>query len=444
MYVLKGFVTNSAFTNNAIPNITGETPGSVSTIGEISTLSLTYAQQKGYYFPSTGPTDLSLITFTSALNGVPQLLTSDISDHVLTVAQTLFSYMHTTGQIMSDTLLLYLLGQFSATANNFQCGTIISDGANWAPEWLSWTNTSLTELSAGNEIKVWFVDVSFRNEYDGSQIVVVPPTLVLDNFFNPSSMVATMLSAITPVMVMSAIQTAKNGCPETVVTCETFNYIDPLNSANVIPTNWYMLIYGSAGNNVDSMADALIAYILANSTHTEADWIKVLPDLFNRTEFVLVPLWDNYSIPNRTLQAGIYSPIASMTNSLALLTQVEPSYPSAHIDEYATLMSFPYKSMQIASIGSPNNKDAWYQINNVMPDVINVSSTSTDFSRMSATTQAWATMIANMLVIAETMTTDTTIPRTMTALTRNGILYLVQNYNNIDYLVAVKSNFPLP
>jgi hypothetical protein len=49
-----------------------------------------------------------------------------------------------------------------------------------------------------------------------------------------------------------------------------------------------------------------------------------------------------------------------------------------------------------------------------------------------------------MLVIAETMTTDTTIPRTMTALTRNGILYLVQNYNNIDYLVAVKSNFPLP
>ena len=447
MFTLSGFISNAAFTNNAIPTQNGETPGAVAVIGELSTLSLTYAQQKGYYTLSTGVTPLTLTVFASETNSTPQLLTTDISDHVLTVAQALFTYAHTTGQIDATDTLNHMLTAFSGVATNFQCGAIVTDGTNYMPEWLSWENLSLSEIqSGGNNIQVWFDDTSFQNEYSGNQIVIIPPFTPLDNFFNPSSQVATSLAQYTAAQNTARIQSAKNGCPETILTCETFNYIDPLNSANTLPTNWYLLIYGAAGNNVDTIANALITYVLDNSTHNQSQWEAIMPDLFERTEFTMIPLWDNYSISPGSITAGIYSPVSNMANTVALVNQALTGvngYTETQINTYANVMDNPYKSMTIATVGSTNNRNAQYEITDVFPDIINVSSTSADFNRMSQLTQNWLIMIATMLVIAETMTPDTAIPFSMSSVTRNGVLYLVQNYNNIDYLIAAKSSFPL-
>ena len=45
-----------------------------------------------------------------------------------------------------------------------------------------------------------------------------------------------------------------------------------------------------------------------------------------------------------------------------------------------------------------------------------------------------------MLLVAESMTQYSSIPLGYTKLIRNNILYLVYNYQTIDYLVAAKSN----
>jgi hypothetical protein len=57
-------------------------------------------------------------------------------------------------------------------------------------------------------------------------------------------------------------------------------------------------------------------------------------------------------------------------------------------------------------------------------------------------TQNWLVMIANMLPIAETMTAYTSVPVGMTKVTRNGILYLVKRFDNINYLIAAKLTLP--
>jgi hypothetical protein len=61
---------------------------------------------------------------------------------------------------------------------------------------------------------------------------------------------------------------------------------------------------------------------------------------------------------------------------------------------------------------------------------------------MSLNTQNWARLLNSMIIVAEKMGKYTSIPITMSKVTRDGILYLVSRYDNINYLVAAKSNFP--
>jgi hypothetical protein len=437
MFELKGFINNATFTNNSVA-------GGVAQIGELSQLSLTYSQDIGWY-KSSLTEDCTLVSFKSASGDTFTQLTSNISDHVLTIAQGIFTYANTNGQIFSDTLLQWLLTTYGSVANTFTCGNIITDGTNYMPEWVAWSNTSIPAIqgSGGNAIKIWFVDASFQTEYDEYTIVVIPPIANLATFFQPASILQTALNAVLPADLFATIQAAKNGYPETILRCDTFNYIDPNNANTSIPTNWYTLIYGNAGNNVDAVGQAIINYILANSNQNQAAWTTIIPSLFLRTEFVILPLWTQYAIPNSNLQNGIYSPIANSAATLELLEQVDSGYATQHISANMTIMSHPYKSLAIASIGSPANKNSWFQLQQVFPDFLNILSTDNDFERMTQSTQGFANMLAQMLITAESMTAGSILPSGMTKMTRASILYLVQNYEGIYYLVAAKTNFPL-
>lgn len=434
MFVLKGFISHSQFASNAL--------GVVAPIGEISTQSLTYAREIGLYKSTGISTDISLTTFMTAMDAVPQQLTQDIVDHAVTIAKHIYDRsIAAHGEIYADELLNNLIDTFGSVAENFACGEIVNDGTVWMPEWLEWKNTSIASVNTSdNAFKVWFADTSFQNQYDEYEIVVVPPFDNLDNFFRTGGEVDSLLSAITPSETMNRIQLAKNGYPETVIRAETYDYVDPYNADHKVPATWNVLIYGNAGNNIDAIADALINYILAHSAYTRDDWIKILPDLFRHTEFVIVPLWDQYAIPNRDIVAGIYSPITNLKRALALIKQVVVNYPGSHIDENVDVMSHPYKSLSLLAVGSPDNRNDWFKITDLFPDYINVSSTSIDFNRMSQTTQGWVNLLNDMLIGAEKMGFYTSLPVGMTKTVRNGVLYLVKRYGTVNYLIAAKVN----
>jgi hypothetical protein len=307
------------------------------------------------------------------------------------------------------------------------------------PEWVSWTDLA----NPGSFIRIWFADASFQSEYDEFTILVVPPITPLDDFFKAAANVQAEVNAVTQAQLFQNIQAAKNGDPESTIISMSYNWNDPNNPTNLIPTNWTIILYGMAGDNVDSISDALEAYILANSSHTRDDWVKIFPDIFKRTEFTLVPNWKNVAIAGRASgsndASAVYSPVANLTAALALLPQFA-SYPTAHINAHGTIMAHPYKSLQVLAIGSDQNRQNKFELTDVFPDMIAVSSTSTDFARMSQYTQTFLQKLAVMIATAETMTQYSSIPLGYTKLMRNGILYIVYNYDTIDYLVAAKSN----
>ena len=430
-FSLKAFIVNAVYINN--------NQGQTAPFGELSPYSLTFSQDVGVY-TTTGVTNLSLVTFTSQNSGVDATVPSGLATNVLNIANWIYALTNAqSGQIYADQLLSQLLLAFGNIANTFACGNIIQStlttGTYWIPEWVSWI-----DISTGAVVKIWFVDASFQAQYDDFTIVVVPPITPLNNFFLGASKVQGYINAVSYPQQMANVQAASNGFPYSIVEAETFSYIDPTNSANTIPTQWTVLIYGPMGNNVDSISDAIVNYCLANSSYDTTQWATILPDIFLRTEYIFVPFWDQYAIPNQSTQDGIYSPQVNLVRAQNLVVEVVPSYPSSHIDTYLNIMSYPYRSLQMGVIGSPNNKDGWYQLIQVFPDIISVPSTSVDFARMAASTQQFLINLGTMLIAAETMTPTSSVPSGYTSLTRDGKLYIVMNYDNIHYLVLAKEN----
>ena len=431
MYVLKSFISHALFANN--------NPGVVSQIGELSTQSLTYSKEIGSYTSSTSP-NLTLVSFKSALDTTQITVAPIFADHVLDVAKFIYDKSISTNILFdTDTMLSSLLAAFIGVAENFQMGAAVHDGSYYIPEWLSWDMVVTTGV-VENSLKIWFSDNSFQNEYDEYSITVVPPTDNLDNFFMTGTDVETMLKVFSDSENMNRIQTAKNGHPDTLIRLDSYNYIDPSNSSHVVPSKWAVIIYGKAGDNADSVSDALVNYILTHSTNTRAAWTSILPDLFRRTEFVIAPMWDQYAIPNRTLQAGIYSPIANLTRASTLIKQVAIGYSNTHINTNASVASHPYKSLALLSVGSADNRNSLFKLTDVFPDYISVSSTSLDFNRMSLLTQNWMLILEDMLIVAEGMSDFTSIPIGYSKMKRNNILFLTKRYDNINYLVATKAS----
>lgn len=432
MYVFKGFALHELLQNNAV--------GIINPIGELSTHSLTYSREKGMYVSAAAP-NISLVSFQSTQDGAQVPVDFLVANKILDICNWVYTKtLSTGGPLFGDELLAQLLVAFQTTATDFKCGAIVNDGARYAPEWVSWKLTGYGD----NFVRVWFSDPSFRAQYDEFSMTVIPPIDNLDDFFLFGTVVEDLLKSRSYSQSMEMIQAAKMTVPETIVRAETYDYHDPLVPSHLVPTNWSLLIYGQAGNNIDSIKDALVEYILTHSTHTRDEWIKILPDLFKRTEFTIVPLWDQFAIPNRILEAGIYSPIANVPRSIAIITRIASGYPGSHINANMSIMGNPYKSLAVIAVGGPENRDDKFKLGDVFPDYISVSSTSHDFNRMSAMTKAWVEILDRLIITAESMTEFTDIPKDMTRLKRNGTLYAVRTYLNVQYLVAAKANFPLP
>lgn len=305
----------------------------------------------------------------------------------------------------------------------------------------SYGNTSTTEAVPANQIKIWFADDALRLEYDEYEIVVVTPLTPVDDFFKTSTNVQTQINARTAAQAMDLIQTAKDGKPETIIRTMTYNYAHPDNPTLIVPTNWTVLIYGPGGDNPDSIKDALIDHVLSNSTHTQAEWAVILPDLFKRTEFIVLPRWDKYSVPNKTTQAGLYSSVVNLKETLDFMVAKVPFYAEAHVRNYATVMGHPYRYLTLAVIGSADNRNNLFRIDDVFADYIDVGTTSIDFNRMAQVTQDFCYALEEMLIYAESMTTNSAVPSSMRKLTRNNYLYVVRTIDNVQYLVAAKINY---
>lgn len=430
MYVLKGFAAHAGLEKNA--------PGQINAIGELSTQSMTYSREKGYYNNSNVAQGVLVVSFMSEDNKTEVEMTPAMRDEVLKITKFAYDITLTQPNIQLDTstFLQALTAQFSGEITNITGGKIVTDGRYWMPEFLAWKSRQVD-----SQIKIWFANQSFAAQYDEYDFTFVSPIWPLDDFFKRGDIVEGLLKSKTISQITAELQTAKNNHPETVIRVETYDYFDPLDTNRVVPSNWGILVYGLAGNNIDAIKEELAKWILDNSTHTRDEWAKILPDIFKKTEFMILPFWDKMAIPNKVNQVGIYSPILTGTAASARLRSFVNNYPAAHINANYQTMTYHYKTIGVAMVGGPENRDNKFKLDELFPDFITVSSTSIDFNRMSLRTQKFAEMLSYMIPAAEDFTENSDIPPGMMKMVRNGKLYLSQSFENVTYLVLVKSNF---
>jgi hypothetical protein len=422
-----------------IQSLINQNPSTVSQLGELSALSLSYSTTISESF-SSSLTGFRLVSFNcvnpgnSAQVPVPQYIT-DLSINLVSQALA-YSASHQL-PFVAQNFIDTLTANNSNIATNIQIGSFITEtGVVTLPEWISYTYAP-----DGSQIKIWLCDQSFQQEYDLYQIVVVPPITPIDTFFQTIGVVQNAVSAVTPSMYIAAIQAAKGIYPETALEAYTFNYYSPIVGNTPIPTTWTAIIYGQAGNNIDSVKAAIQAYIANNTSNTIANWQAIFPDIYKQTEFIIIPRWDKYAIPQATTISGLYSSMTNPQTDINFAVSKVPFYPASFVQQNITVMTHYYKYITLLVVNGQNNVAGSTNIEAIFPDYIPQSSNSLDFNRMTPATQQWSNLLEQMLMIAETMTDLSAIPTGFRRVYRNNVLFLASTLNNIDYLMAVKSTY---
>lgn len=429
MYTLKGFIVIGTLADNSV--------GAVAPLGELSPRGYTYAKEKGQYTdPAYG--DITLVSFKSDLDGSLIAVPSDYSQLSLQIAKWIYDQAEN-GQITDDRdqFITELTAAFNGDVTDWLVGEMKTNGTIWMPDSVAFDVAGTGE---DNRVRLWFSNETFTNLYDEYEIVVVPPVENIDVLLSDYNSVEAAVNTPNQTDITNRIQLAREDYPETVLRTVAYEWVDAGNEAYVLQTYWNVLIYGGAGNNIDLIKQAIIEYILENSSSDEDAWKEVIPDLFTSTEFIIAPFWNDYAIPNMTVEAGIYSPSIQVNNIAPYAVYASEGYPSGHVNTVMTVSQTSYKSLAFVAIGGPDNRDGVVRFRDRFPDYTAIPTNSIDFNRMSPSTQDWILQLIEMIEIAEDMTEQSDIPIGMDRVTRGDKMYLSASFDNILYLVLSKQS----
>lgn len=450
-YFLKGFVSIGALASNV--------PNEVAPLGELSVRSQTFAKDRELFGTSGGnttPSPISLTVFTSKDADGAAVPT----DQAITDALTQFSkwaYEQAEFGVFTSNPEVFrqqVLAEYTGMFYDVTVGPMVHQGSIYLPEWVvMYFNPNIVSPPLESpqfdrpRLKLWFSDAAFAVQYDDFKIEFIAPieTLDLDDFFTLAAVVKTKVEQRTIPELMLKVEMVTDGQPSTVVKSIDFDYHDPLDITNLIKTTWTFVIWGAAGDNLDLIKEELIKWILDNSTHTQEEWAEIFPDIFTSTEFILIPMWNQYAVPNRTLEEGVFSPIVNAQNALTIARKlcVGSKYTAPHIDTHMSIFGVPYKSIAVLACGGPENRNGKNRFEEQFMDYMAVPTTSIDFNRMGQITQQFIMLLNQMLLVAEDMTASSDVPIGTTRIKRqapNGdiMTYLSASYRNVQYLVATR------
>lgn len=429
MYELKAFAHIGALVDN--------NRAVVAPIGELAPTAITYSREKEYYSTATAPGQ-GLVVFSSKRDGVVEKTNSVLAESLINISKWAYAQA-LSGSFTSNTesFRTRFIVQFGATYSLYATGAMVKAGNNvYMPGYIEVRDNQDDDL----RYRVWYSSEAFEQQFDEYEIKVVGPIDELDVFFQGSVTVAEALAARTQDVTFEQVQAAKEGYPETYVRSEMFEWYDPNNIAITArkATYWNVVIYGVAGNNIDAIKEALREYILSHSTHTKEEWAVIFPEIFTATEFICAPLWGQPSITNKIISTGLYSSITKLTLAMFQLNRLVrgEGYTAEWLTEHGEVVGTSHKAINMVVIGGPKNRDGIVELYMRYPDYINVLSTGNDFMRMKPETRKFVMALEEMLMVAEVMTPDSSIPVKYSRMVRDGVLYLVQTVDKFQYLVV--------
>lgn len=286
----------------------------------------------------------------------------------------------------------------------------------------------------------WFADERFSNEFDKFVSLVITPLDNVDGFFNTAETVRALLADVTTSDTMEKVYTARGKYPYTKLSFSPFNWVDPSNADVTIETTWTIVMYGRAGDNLDSIKEAIIEHVLGESSHTAEEWAEIFPDIFKSTEFIFSPNYFTRGIEPQAHSTGIYSGIVNMFDSVRLMIETAkgPGYEPSFIGNNAINISSNWRSLPVTGIAGPDNRDGYASLRQLHPTLLNTPSTSSDFGHMAPETREFSITITDMVRHAETLTPSSVVPSGYTRVERDGIWYLALSKPDVLLLVTSK------
>lgn len=426
----QGFVVINAFVNN--------TPGTTAPLGELSTWSRTYSREKGEYGdPQNSGLQLVTMRVINTLTQMPTIVTGPQVKEILEITQACIDYANANVRPYDPSDFYNTISAaFRAKVNRLVFGDLVDNGTIALPSFLSWTSTE----EGGNTIKVWLSDEAFADQYTDYTITVVPPVSPVDVLVGPFSTARDKITALTPSMIADNVQDCKGKHPETYYRVFSFILYNRFNPTESVTCSWPVLIYGKNGDNVDAIKDAITQYILDHSTVLRPAWEQVLPDLFKRTEFIILPRWKKQAVENLTHISGLYSSLTKVKEAVSEAVAAIDFYSSPFVENSVTVLPYPYRCLALLVVPGENNVQGKTDFSILFSDYLPIASTSPDFNRMKVKTRDWLLFIDDMIIMAEKATKITTLPANMRRTIRGDKLYISALYDGINYLVDARSN----
>lgn len=430
MQSIQGFINISSLVVNV--------PGRNSPIGELSTYSRTFSKEKGEYVDMTDP-GIQLITFSSTdLSGnlveVPQPLVNEI----IGVARLALKYASEhTRPYNTDDFQGTLQQEIQSYAVDFAMGPLVDGFSDISlPAFLSWRSISQGDVS----VHIWLADAYFAEQFGGYEITVIPPLVNLNSFFNTYESVVAQLDQFSISEMGDKIQLYKNKNPETAVRLMEFNFVNRFNTSVMKKTVWGILVYGPEGDNDDAIKDAIIDHLLNNSTQGQEQWEAIFPEIFRRTEMVVIPRWDKKAVINLSDRSTLYSSVVDPQEVVTFAQNFVDFYPTEHVRTNLNIVPYPYKTICLNIVNGIKNLTGKKKFTEIYPDYLPIPSTSLDFARMTLPTQNLILTLDRLLLSAETATTATPLPEGFRRIKRGTKLFVATSLNSITFLVAAKTN----
>lgn len=428
MLTIKGFCARARQADN--------TPGVTAVFGELSTYVRTFSKDIRQFANVSNP-EIEINVFSTKVDGVKtDTLSTVYAEGMIKVSAWIYDKSIAVNQNTTQSdYLLDILNQFHGQIENPTVGPIKYAAGRTMPEWIQF---KLSGTPSDNTIKLWFSAVAMERDYDEYEITIVPPVANVDTFFLPIADIRSALALTSPSDLIEKVQLKRNKQPETVLKAEVVQYMHPNDPSIKIDTTWYALVHGPAGNNSESIKQAMIDFILANSKEPETAWKLIFPYLFKLTRMFIFPQWESMALPNRVTQVGIYSPIVSVQSALQKTKLALNHLDTTFVDTNVQVTHHKWRSIALVACGSSDNVQNKFKLTDYIGDYIAESATSLDFNRMSEPSKAWTVAIEEMLILAENMAAVDSLPIHIRRTVVGDTAYIGRTLNKVEYLVAIK------
>lgn len=429
-YSLYGFVEIQNFRNN--------TPGHVATVGEFPKESWTYSKENETYSLATYR-NVRFIALDSKRKDVLVPVNLAYQDTVLKISEWLYG-RSISSNIPSDkaALLQALRAEFGDTTTIKEVGDIVRKDTYLFPTFISFSATNAGEE---NNVYVWYSAQKLFEQYPNSEHDVVLPVDNIDDLVGNRDKALSLLKAITIVSNNARVNKIAAANPQTYLMTMNFDWHDIDNPDIKYPAPFNDLIHGPAGKNIDYIKEAFRNAILTQSQHGVDVWSKHFPDLFTKTEFYVVPLWDRVALPNKEQSIGTYSSTVPVKDISVYAAKYFKGYDAAHIAENVCVSSAAFQCLQFISCGNKDNYGAQTSFDKQWPTYCDLDTRAPDFGQIPPEMQQFIIILNTLFKAAEEATETTLLPNEMTRAERDGVYYLTSTVGNIQLLCPIKKGF---